>query len=457
MRLYVTLLCLNTTCTVHTAEVRMWSRPPANPKTRFFHYYFYHGSISYYSFYEDDDGTVYADDWTAVIEVKQLGSFDLNGQSLANDGGGEEYRHSVCFGFVGLSWIIYRALIVRRSFVQVMRHLDRCEKHNISIALRDTIIYIQESARLTAHGANNLQRIGVVYGLLEGLMSDLFLFITKTGIFALAQCISLSYNLAGTISIVFEMVETSTCVALGCKAKWPRVVRTMKRLLFNDESTFFGEVLDMALFQTYVEALNHTKLQGTQHVALAISYYAWGLVGHGFVLAGMVFVLVSVRSLGAIVTTWWRFRTLAPLTSPCCVELALGAHQKLIRLAGYVWNENKLYYSESSLASYGLYTASNGENLSDSMSNKQLLLVHEKINWFVTPRDNLICVGTIKGKHVEYCKGAPRSYSHIQFCDRILGGQQTSSSEWIGEDDSFVVDVSDDYEAPELSLLAAQR
>lgn len=425
-------------------------------KNSFFHYYFYHGSVGYYAFYEEGDGAVCADDWTAIIKVKQLGSFDMNGQPLANDGGSEEYRHSVWFGIVGLAWILYRALIVRRSYGQVMRHLDRCEKHNFNIDLRDTVIYIQESARLTAHDANNLQRLGVIYGLLEGLMTDLFLYITKAGVFALVQCISLSYNLAGIISILFEMVETSTCAASCCKSKWPSIVRTLKRLFFNDESTFFGEVLDMALFQTYVEALNHTKLQKTQHVALAVSYYVWGLIGHGVVVAGMVLVLFSVRSFGAIATTWWRFRTLAPLTSPCCVESALGAHQKLIRLSGYVWNENKLYYSKTSLTSYGLYAASNEETTSDTTSSKQLLLVHEKINWFATPRNNLICVGIIKGKHVECCIGVPRSYSHIQFCDRILGGQQTSSSEWIDEDDPIVVEVSEDCEAPEVSLLSAQ-
>ncbi|EGZ09787.1 hypothetical protein PHYSODRAFT_338520 [Phytophthora sojae] len=56
--------------------------------------YFYHGSIGYYSFYEEVAGTYCSIDKTVYGLVGGLGTYDLNGYNLANDAGSEGYRWS---------------------------------------------------------------------------------------------------------------------------------------------------------------------------------------------------------------------------------------------------------------------------------------------------------------------------------------------------------------------------
>lgn len=77
------------------------------------------------------------------------------------------------------------------------------------MAFKDAVVYVQESMRLSAHGARNYHRAALLYLLVEGLMSDLFLLIAQDGLLAKLQYISLGYNLSGVLSILFEMVEAT--------------------------------------------------------------------------------------------------------------------------------------------------------------------------------------------------------------------------------------------------------
>lgn len=372
-------------------------------------YYFYHGSIGYYSFYEEGDGYFCTDDMTAVIKVTKLGSYDMNGQILADDRGTTGYRSSYWFGVVGLSWIIFRALVLRRSFIVFMRHINRCLDRHEHLQIRDAIIYIQESARLSAHGANNLHRLALLYLLLEGFMADLFLFITKEQIAALTQCISLTYNLAGIVSILFEMVETSKFLG--------RRVQSVKRWLFNNEMTMIGEVLVVSVLQMYLTKLNRSKFNETKSVAQSVSYYAWGLLAHAFIATTMVLFLFIVRSTGAAIIVHVKYGALAPLTAPSCVETVLGARQKLILLMGYRWSDGKLYYEQTTLRAYGLLVTVNDEG-------DEFCLVQEKIYWFTAPVHALTSVGRIDGKHVEWCADQPCT-CQVTPCDRVLGGLES--------------------------------
>lgn len=384
----------------------------------FVDYYFYHGSVGYNSLYEEGEGTVCMDDWTAVIKVKKLGSFDLNGQLLAEDRGATGYRQSYWFGTVGLILLAFRALVLHRSFVMFKRYIDRCETQRIPIHVRDVVVFIQESARLTAHDATNLQRIGVLYLLVEAFMADLFVLITTEGVFALVQCISLCYNLAGMISILFEMIETSSFFRSRC----PRFVRTSKRLLYSSELTMIGELLLVTGLQTYITTLNHSKLQDTQHVALAISYYAWGLLGHAIVAATMIFFLFLVRSIGAVIVIWHKFRTLEPLTAPCSVEYALGVCQKLILLSGYCWNDKTgLIYSKTSLAAYGIMAAK-----ADNGFNAEQYIVSERIGWIASSKGVFVTRAVICGQQLAECVPQTLVNAATRFCDRDLGGPLVS-------------------------------
>jgi hypothetical protein len=361
------------------------------------------------------------------------------------------YRESYWFGAVGLLWILFRALVIRRSFVLFKRHLTRCHQQHATIRLRDVIIYVQETARLTAHGASNLQRADVIYLLLEGFMSDLFLFITKDGLSALIQCISLCYNLAGIISVLFEMVESSAA-SKRSSLRWSRAVRVIKRLFFNHETTMVGELLLVTVLQLYITTLNKSKMQDTLHVAHAISYYLWGLVGHAIVASSMIVFLFMVRSVGVTAVVWRKFRFLGPLTAPCCVEAALGARQKLVLITGYVWTDDcGLYYGKDSLMSYGLMMADVDKSAGDK---GQLLLVRERINWFAVPKENFVVLGEVREMHVEPCEERSLLSPNVVICDRNLGGHQSSKqhSEWFGGTASDL-EAGDAKEDPQIPLL----
>lgn len=414
-------------------------------------YYFYHGSIGFCSFYEEGFGTVCSDTWTATIDVNKVGSFDMNGQSLADDRGSTTHRESYWFGAVGMLWILFRALVIRRSFILFKRHLSRCQHQHAILRLRDVIVYVQESARLMAYGASNWHRAGVIYLLLEGFMSDLFLFITKDGLSALIQCISLCYNLAGIISVLFEIVESSAATKRS-SLRWSRAVRIMKRLFFNHETTMIGELLLVTVLQLYITTLNKSKMQDTIHVAHTVSYYLWGLAGHAIVAFSMVVFLFMVRSAGVTIVVWRKFRSLGPLTAPCCVEATLGIRQKLVLVTGYVWTDDcRLYYAKDSLTSYGLMMAEEDKSAGDK---GQLLLVRERINWFAVPKENLVVLGGVREMHIEPCEEWSLPSAKVVMCDRNLGGYQSSEQhgEWC-EDTALDLEVGDDKEDPQFPLL----
>ncbi|KAE9009557.1 hypothetical protein PR001_g16410, partial [Phytophthora rubi] len=173
-----------------------------------FHHYFYHGSIGYYAFYEEASGTYCSIDETAYVEVNGLGTYDTNGSHLAKDTGDTTYRRSYWYGLFGAVWIAYRTLLMRRSFISCKRYGRRSDIMQQKMRFKDAMVYVQESLRLSAHGARNYHRAAILYLLVEGLMSDLFMLIAQDGFIAKVQYISLGYNLSGVLSMLFEMVES---------------------------------------------------------------------------------------------------------------------------------------------------------------------------------------------------------------------------------------------------------
>ncbi|GMF52460.1 unnamed protein product [Phytophthora fragariaefolia] len=229
-------------------------------------YYCYHGSIGYYAFYEEAVGTLCANDNIGYVLVQGLGTYDSNGANLANDIGDTTYRRSYWYGLFGSVWIMFRTLLLRRSYVACKRYGQRCDRLRETMRFKDSVVYVQESMRLSAHGARNYHRAALTYLLVEGLMSDLFMLIAQDGIFAKVQYISLGYNLAGVLSMLFEMVETM---------KWmgekPRCL--VKRLIFNYETALLGELVCSAAMQFYLTSLNKSSLKGSKPLAEAVSGY----------------------------------------------------------------------------------------------------------------------------------------------------------------------------------------
>ncbi|KAG2815029.1 hypothetical protein PC129_g8531 [Phytophthora cactorum] len=270
---------------------------PANCKENsyFLEYYFYHGSIGYYAFYEEAVGTLCANDNIGYVRVRGLGTYDSNGAHLANDFGDSTYRLSYWYGLLGSVWIMYRSIMLRRSYISCKRYGRRCDRLQERMEFKDSVVFVQESMRLSAHGARNYHRTVLVYLLVEGLMSDLFMLIAQDGLLAKVQYISLGYNLSGIMSMLFEMVETMNWMreTLRC---------LIKRLLFNYETALIGELVCSAAMQFYLTGLNKSSLQRSKPVAQAVSYYVWSLVGHGIIVLGIVSVITSIRSIGAIIS-----------------------------------------------------------------------------------------------------------------------------------------------------------
>uniref|UniRef100_H3H4R7 Uncharacterized protein n=1 Tax=Phytophthora ramorum TaxID=164328 RepID=H3H4R7_PHYRM len=310
-------------------------------------YYFYHGSIGYYAFYEEAIGTFCANDNIGYVLVRGLGTYDSNGANLSNDMGDTTYRRSYWYGLFGSVWIVYRSTMLRRSYISCKRYGRRCDHLQEPMRFKDAVVYVQESMRLSAHGARNYHRAILLYLLVEGLMSDLFMLIAQDGFFAKVQYISLGYNLSGVLSMLFEMVETMNW--MGEKLRC-----FIKRLLFNYETALLGELACAGAMQYYLTGLNKSSLKESKPVAEAVSYYVWSLVGHGIIVLGIVFVITSIRSLGAIISVRWMFGSFSPFLSPCCVDTALGPLSKMILLGGYVWEDGKLCYSADTLKSFGM-------------------------------------------------------------------------------------------------------
>ncbi|KAG7384380.1 hypothetical protein PHYPSEUDO_002641 [Phytophthora pseudosyringae] len=374
-----------------------------------FDQYFYHGSFGYYSFYEEQSGTYCAKDNTVYIYGHGLGSFDINGSFLAKDTGTNGYRHSFYYGIVGSIWVTYRALVLRRSFVSCRRYGRRCDQVGEHIHRKEAVIFVQENLRLSAHGATIYHRFALLYLLIEGIMTDLFLLIANEGILAKIQYVSLGYNLSGFLLLVYEIIENT-----GCLRERHRIF--FKRLWFSYETAFLGELLSAALQEQMISALNRSNtFERSKTTALAVSYYFWSLVGHSvFVLILTTFVL-SVRTIWAVGYTWSRHQRhiWAIFTEPCSVDSALKLRNKMTSLGGYRYDNGKLYYRADSLKAFGL--------LKLEQKDGTEYLVLQKQYWLGTTRNNLFVIGVISGQSVERCEERPCT-GEVTFFDRRLGG-----------------------------------
>ncbi|RLN90574.1 hypothetical protein BBJ28_00025801 [Nothophytophthora sp. Chile5] len=371
-----------------------------------FQHYFYHGSIGYYAFYEEAEGTYCANDQTAYVRVRGLGTYDSNGASLAKDTGDAGYRSSYWYGLVGSIWITYRVIIMRRSYISCKRYGRRCDRMQQRIQRRDAAVYVHECLRLSAHGARNYQRAALLYLLLKGVMSDLFLLIAQDGAFAKVQYISLGYNLSGVLLMLFEMLENMNWLREKTRC-------LIKRLVFNYETALLGECLSAGLQQHFLTALNHSSLKTSRPTAVSVSYYIWSLVGHGFIIVGIATFVVSVRVVGALAYVGWNHRSWALLTAPCCVDTTLGVRNKMVMLGGYAWEDGMLCYQVDALASFGIFKMEEEDGAE--------FLVFRKLHWFKAPRNDLFVLGVVSGRRVECC--SERSCTGIvSLFDRQLGG-----------------------------------
>ncbi|EGZ09795.1 hypothetical protein PHYSODRAFT_523171 [Phytophthora sojae] len=368
--------------------------------------YFYHGSIGFYAFYEEQKGSYCSIDNTAYIVGQGLGTFDINGPSLAEDTGSYDYRKSYWYCFAGAIWLTYRVFVLRRSFISCMRHGRMCDEMNESLNRKEVVVFVQEQLRLAAHGATNYHRAVVLYLLVEGIMTDLFLLIANDGILAKIQYVSMGYNLSALLVMVFEMFESTPWL----REKW-RV--RIKRLLFSYETVFVGEVITAALQQYSLTLLNRSKLKESRPAALAVSYYAWSLVGHGVFVLTIIALVISVRTLWALTYVWLNQHTWAIFTAPCCVDSALKLRNKMFSLGGYRLENGRLYYTTSALKAFGLLKMTEEDGAE--------FLVLRKIHWLKVCRDDLIVVGMISSHRVEPCAERP-SAGVVGFCDRKLGG-----------------------------------
>ncbi|ETL87521.1 hypothetical protein L917_13305 [Phytophthora nicotianae] len=179
-------------------------------------------------------------------------------------------------------------------------------------------------------------------------MSDLFLLAATDGSFTWIQYVSLGYNLSGILLLLFEFVENTGCISENHRL-------FIKRLIFSYESSLLGELLS-ALGQSYVlTSLNQSDLQRTGSIARAVSYYAWGLVGHGAIVSTLVGFLMCVRIVRAVTYVRWKFgrgNTWNIFSAPCCVDTTLGVRNKMPKLAGYHWEDGKLFYQADALKSF---------------------------------------------------------------------------------------------------------
>jgi len=354
-------------------------------------YYLYHGSFGYYAFYEEASGSYCSKDNTMYVLVTGLGTFDSNGSALATHEATTGYHGSYWYGTVGSIWIAYRFCVLRRGLILCLRHGTRYENAQHRIRVVDAVVYVQESLRLSAHHAKNYHRLVLLYILAEGVMSELFMLIALEGFVGRLQYISLGYNLSGVMSMLFEMIESAQCLREKTRC-------LVKRLLFNHETVLVGEIVCAGAMQRYLTSLNRTGLKDTTPQAEVASYYVWGLIGHGCIVGGCVLVLVVVRALGAVLYIQYRFRSLAVLVEPCCVDTTMGVRCKLLMLAGYIYENGKLYYRSSTLATLGILRVVE----EDSSEH----LAFHTLHW-ISPGDDLLVIGIVSNQRVTPCQERP--------------------------------------------------
>jgi hypothetical protein len=369
-------------------------------------YYFYHGSVGFYSYYEEGEGIYCPNDRTGYVIVGKLGTADINGQTLAKDRGGTkgEYRQSNYYEVVEAIWILFRALVVRRSLAACQRFGRQCEALGETLNLTNALVFAQESARLTAHHANNFQRALILYFLVESLMADLFFLIAKDGLFAKLQYFSLGYNLAGFISVAFEVIESRKSIP-------PHALRVTKRLLFNFETALMGESVCAAIVHHYLTALNRSDFKRSIRAAEAVSYYVWGLVGHLTIVIGLLSTIFATRIILSVAIVRVKHGSLRLFTEPCSVDTLLGVKQKTITLSGYVWHHGRLLYNVRALKSFGLMRAVDWEHAE--------FLVHYRVDWFsLSKRRSFEVVGKLRGATLKRC--SEEEGAHIEAAAGIV-------------------------------------
>ncbi|EGZ09345.1 hypothetical protein PHYSODRAFT_525570 [Phytophthora sojae] len=373
-----------------------------------FEIYLYHASIGFYSFYEGEIGTYCTTDQIAYMAVDVLGTYDINGKFLAEDTGSTKPRVSFWYGVAGAMWLVYRSLTIHRSFVSCIRYGRRREEMGETLRQHEAMVFVQESLRLirlTAHGATNYQRTALLYLIVEGIMTDLFLIIANDGWMSRVQYASMGYNLSGLMLLLFEMLENTNLL----KEKWRLRI---KRTFFSYETALIGEFVSALVFQMFLSGLNGSDLKRSKPTALAVSYYFWSLICHAIVVVCVVSIICSVRVPWALLYVWSKHQSLAVLSEPCCVDTALGVRSRVMLLGGYRWDEGKLYYETAALKAFGM--------LKMEENGVEYLVMH-KLYWFTVPRDNLIGIGVITGPRVEPCNERPCT-GIVSFLDRRLGG-----------------------------------
>ncbi|KAJ8561601.1 hypothetical protein ON010_g8078 [Phytophthora cinnamomi] len=352
-----------------------------------FQVYFYHASIGFYSFYEGEVGTYCSRNRIAYIAVEVLGAYDMNGSLLANDTGSTEARVSYWYGTVGALWLVYRFLVIRRSYSLLRNYGRMCDDVGEKLPQEAAIVFVQESLRLSAHGASNYQRAALLYLIVEGIMTDLFLIIANDGWATRIQYASLGYNLSGLMLLLFEIVQNTKWLG----EKWRLRI---KRSVFNYETSLIGEFVAALAFQRFLTGLNKSDLKRSKPEALAVSYYLWSLVCHGIVVLVVISIISFVRVSCTMAYVWSKYRSFAVLSESCCVDTALGVRSRIMLLGSYHWEDGKLYYKPGALKAFGLLTMEE--------DGVEYLVLH-KLRWFTVPRDNLIAIGVISEQRVKPC------------------------------------------------------
>lgn len=377
-------------------------------------FFFYHGSIGYYSFFASAHGVYCTADTTGYFKVDTLGSADLNGQALTghatNERAYEAATHwSYWYFTFGTLWLSFRAVVLHRSLVLCSQLGTKYEGQRRSVPFRSIVLFIQESSRLAPHGANNAQRIVIAYCLVEGLMADIFLQIARYGLSVRLQYFSVGYNLASLVWLLFEMIESTPLLS-------SRTCYTIRRFCFNIETGYLGELVCASFFHRYLASLNHSRFKDSLQPAQSVSFYGWSLVGHGVLVTGLALIIISVRVVGAVIFTRLRYASIKVLTAPNCVDAVLRGRTKFVMLSGYVWRHGRLYYSRETLKAFALFQVDNGDGE---------LLVHTQMGWVGSSRrSNLVIIGRIvDGHHVEQLLPIQPYVGHVTWCDRILGGR----------------------------------
>ncbi|GMF33331.1 unnamed protein product [Phytophthora fragariaefolia] len=367
--------------------------------------YLYHGSIGYYSFYQGEVGTYCAESKTAYMVVEVLGSFDINGVVLAEDTGSTQWRMSYWYSTLGAMWLAYRAVIIRRSYVSFMHYGHTCDEMHENLRQRDAMVFVQESMRLSAHGASTYQRTAILVLVVEGIMVDLFLIIAYDGWRARVQYASLGFNLSGLMLLLFEILDSTHLLN-------PRWRLCIKRVFFSYETTLVGELVSAFVFQAVLSGLNGSDLKRSKPTALAVSYYFWSLVCHGLVVLVVVSLISAARVIWSLSFVWLKYRSFALLSESCCIDTALGLRNRSTLLRGYHFEDGEWYYTVSALKAFGLL------NIEEDGVE---YLVIQKLHWITMPRHNFVAIGIISNQRVEPCNERPCS-GMASFLDRKLGG-----------------------------------